>query len=268
VFTSGQIISQTGPIIQDTPNKNLVNTVKNILENYQMFTGEKLSDMLNALSKVDKPANMITTSGDVKLQISVRQFGSTVQTMFEWTITINNVDYTTLSIGFRNDDFYIFFDNRGLFEIGDTAVNITEAQAVDLALKYLDTYSYQGVAGPVSGFSVVTERISCNLTTYTSEKSPSVLYPCYTVQLPLNGDYGSIWAILVYVWAGSGEAFLGKPLGVGGIVSDQSTTPQSPIDLQEDNSTTTQFSAGSQEDSLKPMNIKVVIALFAIVTTL
>ncbi|MDR0797233.1 MAG: hypothetical protein LBE70_00720 [Nitrososphaerota archaeon] len=232
VFTSCQVISKTGIILQHASNKNLVDTTKKLIENYQTFTGENLFDMIETLAKVDITQNMTTTSGTIKLQTSILHLDrETIQTLFTWTITIDNTDYTTLSIVFANDDFDAFLDNRGIFESGNTKVNITEKQAIDLALKYLETYSYQGIEGTVSGFSVDKERISCKLTTYAYEGSPSVLYPCYTVQLPLEGDYGSTWAILVYIWASSGEAFLGKPLGLGGVINNHSDSQENAVSL-------------------------------------
>jgi hypothetical protein len=239
ILTSCLIISLTKPVSQYNPNKNLVNDAKTFIENYQTFTGEKLTDMLNTLSKADSTKNMTTTSGDIKLQISSIYLDvETILTQFIWTITINNADYTTLSIGFDNNIFNGFMDNRGLFKIGNTEINITSDKAIELALKYVETYSYQGLAGTannpqtvdISGFKVVKDHISSKLSTFPYEKT-FVLYPYYSVQLPLEELYPrSVWALSVYVWAGSGEVFFCQPLGYGGIIGDTPISPPSNTD--------------------------------------
>jgi hypothetical protein len=204
---------------------------------------------------------MTTTSGNIKLKILSQKIDpETVDTIFRWIYTVNGAGYTAIGVTFRNGDFYALRDDRGIYKIGNTDVKITKEQAVDLALKYVQTYSYTGITGSdekpeyieISGFNITKENITAELNTYPRESS--TLYPYWSVQLPLTENYpGNVWALLVSVWADSGETFLCQPLAVGGNLGDQTA------------STPSQESASSTSEA--PINVAVlaVVMIFAVV---
>lgn len=231
VFTGCLLIQQSGSILSDRPTDNLIDSARDFLEKYQTYTGDDLSGMISTLSNADATKNMTTTAGNIKLAIlSQKVDPETVDTIFRWTYTVNGADYTALGITFRNGDFYALRDDRGIYKIGNTDVKITKEQAIDLALKYVETYSYTGITGSdenpkyveISGFNVTKENITAVLKTYPRESS---LYPYWSVQLPLKENYpGNVWALLVSIWADSGVVFLCQPLAVGGSLSDASNS--------------------------------------------
>ncbi|MCL2288114.1 MAG: hypothetical protein FWC33_02895 [Candidatus Bathyarchaeota archaeon] len=228
------LTSSTGPVFQETSNENLIDTAKNFIEKYQAFTKENLSDMLNALSKVDSTKNVTATSGNIKMQISNYKLGIRDVTVFRWAVAINGVEYSYIELEYRDGVFKSFNDNRRIVKIGNTDVNISQEQSVELALQYIETYSYKAIAGTrddpyyvdVTDFNVAMERISCKLIPYPDESS--AFGPCWSVELPIVGDYGSIWALSVFVHAGSGEILQCRPLGTG-------TTGLHPLDEQNSN---------------------------------
>ncbi len=232
VFTGCLLILQSGSILSDRPTDNLIDSARGFLEKYQTYTGDDLSGMINTLSNADATKNMTATAGNIKLAILSQKIDpETVDTIFRWTYTVNGADYTALGITFRNGDFYALRDDRGIYKIGNTDVKITKEQAIDLALKYVETYSYTGITGSdenpkyveISGFNVTKENITAVLKTYPRESS--TLYPYWSVQLPLKENYpGNVWALLVSVWADSGVVFLCQPLAVGGSLSDAPTS--------------------------------------------
>lgn len=233
VFTGCLLIMQNGVILSDRPTNNLIDSARGFLEKYQTYTGEDLTEMINALSDADATKNMTTTSGNIKLKILSQTIGpEMVDTIFRWTYTVNGAGYTSIGVTFRNGDFYALRDDRGLYKIGNTDVKITKEQAIDLALKYVENYSYTGITGSddkptyveISGFNITKENITAELNTYVREAS--TLYPYWSVQLPLKENYpGNVWALLVSVWADSGETFLCQPLAVGGSLDDVPTSP-------------------------------------------
>ncbi len=258
VFTGCLLIVQKGSILSEKPSDNLIDSARSFLEKYQAYTGDDLIDMINSLSHADATKNMTTTSGNIKLSILSQKVGpETVDTIFRWIYTINGAGYTAIGVTFRNDDFYALRDDRGIYKIGNTDVEITKEQASNLALKYVQTYSYTGITGSdeepeyveISGFNITNENITAELNTYLRESS--TLYPYWSVQLPLTENYpGNVWALLVSVWADSGDVFLCQPLAVGGNLDDQtalttsdestSSTSELPIDVSqpESNSST------------------------------
>ena len=280
VFTGCLLIVQSGSVLPDTTTKNLVDSARSFLGKYQAFTGDDLTEMVNTLSSADATKNMTTSAGNTKLQISSQTLDpQTVDTIFRWTYTVNGADYTALGVTFRNGNFYALRDDRGLYKIGNTDVNITEDQAIDLALKYIENYSYTGITGSdenptnvaVSGFNVTKENITAQLSTYARESS--TLYPYWSVQLPLKENYpGNVWALLVSVWADSGQVFLCQPLAVGGSLSGTSTSTPSTSEPPASPGTLTTSTPTSSETSTKALDtntlaiIAVVIAVAAVAT--
>lgn len=261
VFTGCLLIVQSGSILSERPSDNLIDSARGFLEKYQNYTGDDLTDMINALSNADATKNMTTTSGNVKLKILSQKIDpETVDTIFRWIYTVNGAGYTAIGVTFRNGDFYALRDDMGIYKIGDTDVNITKEQAVDLALKYVQTYSYTGITGSdekpeyveIGGFNITKENITAELNTYP--RKSSTLYPCWSVQLPLTENYpGNVWALLVSVWADSGEVFLCQPLAVGGSLGDQTA------------STPSQESASSTSEAPINMAVLAVVMIFAVV---
>jgi hypothetical protein len=211
---SGCIVkSSTGPLLYETPNGNLLDSAKRFLEKYQTTNKEDLTDMLNALSKVNTLKETTITSGNIKLQIIINTQSSKTVTTFQWFTSINGIDYTSMLLSYHNNDFHNFFDNRGLSTIGNTDINISAQQATELALQYIKTYSYKTVSGSeMTGFNISIADITCKPCAYPYE--PSVLGPCWNIQLPFEEFVGSTWALTVFVSANTGEIYSCTPLAV------------------------------------------------------
>jgi hypothetical protein len=240
VFTgnilTGCIVNiQTGiPICTRTFN-TFADAAQDFLEKYQRYNNESLLEMIKILTEIDETQNMTITHGNIKLEVSTNQF----DTSFSWTNTIDDAEYTKLRITFRNGYFYAMRDNRGLFTIGKTDVNISAEQAINAAMEYIKDYSYTSVTGSIDnpeyvqirGFDVNEEKTTAELK--TSTKGDDALYPYWNVQLTLAESKGNVWALLVGVWADSGEVFKCNTLAVGGsegtdtIPKNEDTTPQS-----------------------------------------
>jgi hypothetical protein len=216
------IRSSTGLVFID---ESKVNSPKGLLERYQTFTGEDLSDMIAAIDTAD------ATSGNIELQISSSQLGGsdTSYVYFNWHTVINGVNYYSLRFTYKNGAFFSLSDNRGRATLGCTDVNISADDAVELALQYQKTFSYKAVTGPrdnpfyvdvfVGNYTVDMSWVSCKLSTYYVE--PSVLGPCYYLQLPLEGTNSALWALSVMVDAVTGKIVNGQPM-VLAVVGDWS----------------------------------------------
>ena len=91
-------------------------------------------------------------------------------------------------------------DDRNRYVIGDTDVNVTAEEAMTIALREVETYSYKLVNGrEISGFEINEDRITTKLLT---RPDGSLLYPYWAVELGLERLYpGNIYAIRVNIWA-------------------------------------------------------------------
>jgi hypothetical protein len=173
---------------------------------YQSYTQIDSTEILNMISNLDSTADMTTTAGNLKLTVHNGEFPAGTQTTsFSWKYVYNNCEYTGLNISFDNGTFAGLSDTRGLYTIGNTSVNVSMKQAVDAAMKRIETYSYKMADDYwVSDFNVTGS--SAKLQSIARE--PYVLYPFWQVQLFFDKIYpGSVRGLLVSVWADTGEVF-------------------------------------------------------------
>ena len=126
--------------------------------------------------------------------------------------------------------------NKG--HIYATASCARKEQAINIAMDAIKTYSYpMSDDWIVTGFNVTENRIIANLYPQTKTSESNVLYPAWSVTLPLNGTWpGSVRELLVEIWAGTGEVHFvhhqayggGDYVPSGSSGSDPSTTLTSP----------------------------------------
>jgi hypothetical protein len=207
-------------ILYSNRSTNLTDEALSALQGYQTYTGENLKDMTDALTNVDVTQNVTKISGDIKLTIQ----NIPLETDISLRYTFNGTDYTGVGFVFRNGQFYAFRDDRSLYVIGNTDVNINMSQAIDIAKQYVQNYSYTLDSGLViKGFNVTSIQASSNF--YPRENS--TIYPYWSVQLNLDKVYpGNVWQLSVGVWADSGTVFFCQPIGFGG--GSPTATPSPP----------------------------------------
>jgi hypothetical protein len=218
-----------GQVISDKQYVNLIDAVKSFLEKYQTYTKIDSANMINMLDEIDITNNSTLTKGNTKLTLSTFDNFGTEISLFTWAYTVNGADYTSLKVGFqKNGIFDSFYDNRALYSIGDTTVNISRERAIEIAMKHSKTYSYAMPDGSqVSGFNITEDRTTTKL--LTTARNSTVLRPYWEVKLYLNQTYpGSVQGLTIYVWANSGEVFLCGNLAYGGVeYSDIETSAES-----------------------------------------
>ncbi len=189
--------------------RNLTDIVKDFLGNYETFSNQNSTTMIETLSKVNpKNSQDSTLSGSLKLttthkDLSDTAFGDSYQ--FRWDYTYNGCDYPALVVSYRDGVFSGFKDERAIYTIGDTTVNISQKQATDIALDNIKNYSYKMTEDIwISNFGVN----GTNTYLAPAIRNSTYLYPCWTTIIYLDKTYpGSVRALVVYVWADSGQAW-------------------------------------------------------------
>jgi hypothetical protein len=200
-----------GSIITDQTYLNTADAAKSFLEKYQAYSNLDSTEMINMIANVNPTQNTTVTSGDLKLTITHKDltgtaFGDSIN--FRWVRIINGCEYLIINAAFTNGVFSGFIDHRARYMIGDTTVNISKEQATAIAMEAIKNYSYRmSDDWVVTGFNVTTANIIANL--IPTAKENNILYPSWSVTLPLNGTWpGSVTELLVGIWAGSGEIYL------------------------------------------------------------
>lgn len=249
VLTGGTLKVTFGSASAGLLHADLKAAADSFLTNYGDYTGDNPIELVTALSSVDVLVNKTVVVGNTKLDVTLYS----TETNFRWSYTANGVDYTSLSVTFRNGVFYSFRDDRYLYKIGDTTVKVTEEQATKTALNYIKTYSYTALNGStdnpvnvkVAGFDVNESLTTAKLN--TDLRGSDTLYPYWSIQLTLNQFYpGNVWAFQVRIWADTGEVFKCLPLAVGGSIDDASNSNP------PENSALTQPSQQTPSDSSTP----------------
>ncbi len=213
------------PIYTKNPSANVADSAAAFMDKCEEFTGDRdIAKMRNMLVDIDPSKDSSKIDGNLKLEVSSN--GNT--TLFFWKPTFNGVDYPGINVSFKNGHFSSFADSRSLNAIGDTTVNITGEQAVALALKRVETFSYRMDDGEVvSNFSIVHDYIRAEPFSKSRGEDKS-LYPIWVVYLPLSKPYpGFVGQIRVELWADSGEIISCVPLSGGGYIPDSSPSPSS-----------------------------------------
>jgi hypothetical protein len=208
------------PIFSKPLPANLVDASEVFLERYQNFTKDaQLTDLQSMLINVDSTENSTSIAENLKLEVLVNSYG----TSFRWNPTFNSVDYPGMGITFCDGFFHSFGDDRNIYVIANTNVNVSKEQAVEIALDRAKTYSYTYSNKTISNFEIVEEQILADLYP-RSRYNLNELYPFWMVLLPLSDVYpGFVSVIRVEIWADTGEIISCQSLGYGGPIPSSET---------------------------------------------
>lgn len=199
------------------PSSTIFDRAIGILERYKKWTrDESLNEMISTLKRVDGSENVTMTVGDWQFKFLI----TSEYVKFSWMYISNKILFPNcLIISFAGNNLY-FVDERNLYKIGNTDVKVSQTEAISVALKYLENYSFEIFMGDqpsivVQNFTIVKEKITTELLSWPREDGAQ--YPYWKVDLPLDKLYpGNIYTICVNVWADTGEVFRCVPLGFGG----------------------------------------------------
>jgi hypothetical protein len=238
---------------QDTPMysqqlPNMKIQAMELLQRYQTFSqSSDIDTMITMLADVDISQNGTSVSGNVKQIITAR----THSTLLQWKYTFNGVDYSGLGLGFTDGALNSFGDGRSYLHIGNTEVNVSKDEAVNIALNQSKTFSYTYEDQVIADFKIAENKINAQLKT-SNRSEPLTVYPVWVVDLPLTEWYpGYVSYLEVALWADSGEVISCTALGYGGDgelpVEDEPTstppastapvtpTPQTPLTSPTEN---------------------------------
>ena len=213
------LIVEAGSVISARSYANLTDMAKDILEKYQAHTGADTAKPISMLDMIDETKSRNVTSGNIDLSVSHLVIPDVVNdTSFLWTYVFNGAEYTHVLLSFNKGVFHILRDDRAIYTIGSTDVKVTKEQAIDIAVKYIEKYSYW--------FNETEDRAVAGLA--SCPRNGAVLYPFWSVVLDFNQAYGG--DISVRVWADSGEVFEcyqgGSPLRIDDSNPQPTPTPQ------------------------------------------
>lgn len=203
-----------GTLFYVQPTTNVLDRTKILLEGYQNYSNDTtLIEMMNPLNSINTIKNITTTINNVKFRMTSRADF----TSFRWNYIFNGAEYTGIALT-TSEKGITFRDDRSIFKIGDTTVNVLKENAIETALERVENFSWKLTGGEeVTDFDIVDDPIGTELKTRPKNKESLTLYPYWDILLYLDDYYpGFVYAIEVGIWADTGEAFLCQPLTIGG----------------------------------------------------
>ena len=222
--------SQGPPLYSEQLETDLIDAASGFLQRYQTYTGDsQLSQMRSLLDTVEVISNTTRTFDTLSLEINVEDY----RTYFAWSNTVNEPEfngtgYSGLHLGFRDGHFSDFKDDRKFYELVSSEVNISLEEAVEIAVKRLENYSYMFNGEDISDFNVNKELVISRPHFMNRTGDPMELYPCWIIELGLDKYYpGNVASIQVWLWADSGEAFHCQAMsyGISYPTPDQTPSP-------------------------------------------
>lgn len=215
--------SRGPPLYSKQPVTDLRDAASGFLQRYQTYTGDtQLAQMRSLLDMVEVASNTTKTVDNLSLEVHVKDD----RTLFTWGNTLNGTSYSRLHLGFKGGNVSGFKDDRKFYKLGSSEVNISEEQAVSIALKHVETYSYMYNDEEIADFNINKELILTHPHFLNKTANPMELYPCWIVDLGLDDVYpGYVAYIQVWLWADSGEVFICRAMSYGGFLSDPSPAP-------------------------------------------
>ena len=197
------------------PATSVLEMAKDFLDNYEGYSGNSFyGELSSMLDKVDANKNLTITSRNVKLEVTA----SEDYTTFSWTYTFNGVGAgdKCIALGYKSGFLKYFVDTWDLYKIGSTAVNLSEEEAVAIAMERAKTHSWKVGSGnntfEVKDFKVtkpmVTQLVFCTSLYADKARSddPLTLYPMWRIGVGLDKFYpGNVYGIYVDIWADTKE---------------------------------------------------------------
>jgi hypothetical protein len=179
-----------------------------IIRKYRTWANDsKIEQMSNLLDKVGSTKNATETSDNMTLRVSVRYYGDS----FDWKNTFNGAEYSGVSLYFSSQRSSLdFHDDRTIYKIGNTNLNVSKEQAIAIAKDYVGNYSYtlNFANGTIHVDNLNVTDVGTKADLQTSLRGNATLYPYWNVLVRLDHVYpGNTEAIYVGVWADDGTVY-------------------------------------------------------------
>jgi DNA-binding transcriptional ArsR family regulator len=182
---------------------DVVQACQGLLDRYESaFHDAYMSQVVSLMASAD---DLTTTEiyENTKLQLSSYNGDADISLMY----TNNGTDFQAKSINliYNNNALSEFSDDWFLYKVGSTQVNISQAQAIEIAMNAVKNYSWNVNGTLVSSFQVLSSPVSAEL--YPKPRTDDLtLFPYWYVTLHLDKVYpGGVSEIGVGVWADTGQ---------------------------------------------------------------
>jgi hypothetical protein len=206
-----------GKPITTQPQTNTLEITKTFLNNYQPLTDTNYTKMLSMLDDITSNKNTTKISENTKLQVTYTKDTAD----FRWTYIDNEVEASIkcVALYFEQGFLKYFVDTWNIFNVGSNSVNLSEAEAIEIAMNRAKDYTYSVCLGgdddnllEVTDFNITwVIEAKLDFGNYAEIETarggnPFTLYPGWHIKLSLDDVYpGNVYGLDVTIWADTKE---------------------------------------------------------------
>lgn len=214
---SMNIYINDGSPLTTQPAASPLEMAKDFLDKYQTYSDASYySTLRSMLDSVEADKNITKTSENIKLEVTITES----HTDFRWKYTFNGVEATSkcVVLNFRQGFLKYFIDSWSFWTIGSTDLNISEEEAIEIAMNAAENHSWNLSTGgdnppvTVTEFNIVgVSKTTLSFGNYPTKNesrggNPLILYPGWRVKLYFDKLYpGSVYGLDIGIWADTGE---------------------------------------------------------------
>jgi hypothetical protein len=203
-----------GSPLSTRQGESVLEVVRDALETYNRdFNASYCTQFIEFLDEVSPNQNQTVTRENIRL--NMKENGHS----FRWQYIDPNgleVDFKTFFIKVFDEGYLNFVDWWGVIYIGSMEINISEEQAIEIALPYAQEWAEE------HGRTI--ESVNASLSYDRFERGDRyTVYPKWLVDIDFTGGIiDHIFGYCVSIWADTGEV---KSAGAAGVVSDDTNYP-------------------------------------------
>lgn len=214
---SMNIYINDGSPLTTQPFTTPLEMAKDFLDRYPAHSEESYySAIRSMLDNVEADKNVTEISENVKLEVTV----TANRTDFRWKYVFNGVEATSkcVALNFKEGFLKYFIDSWSFWTIGSTDLNVSEEEAIEIAMNAAENYSWNVSMGgdnpqvTVTEFTIVgVSETTLQIGNYPTKNEsrggdPLTLYPGWRVKLYFDKLYpGQVYGLDIGIWADTGE---------------------------------------------------------------
>jgi hypothetical protein len=245
---SMNIYINDGSPLTTQPFTTPLEMAKDFLDRYQAHSEESYySAMRSMLNNIEADKNVTKTVEDIKLEVTV----TANRTDVRWKYVFNGVEATSkcVALNFKQGFLKYFIDSWSFWTIGSTDLNVSEDEAIEIAMNAAEDHSWNLSRGTtVTEFNIVgVSETKLSIGNYPTKNEsrggdPLTLYPGWRVKLYFDKLYpGQVYGLDIAIWADTGEVhdirellYFGE-VPYSGEPADNEDTTEQPSTEEPDN---------------------------------
>jgi hypothetical protein len=251
------------------PN-NAILTATDFLSRYQKYTNDPLYDQLGAMLNNDHSnTNFTKTSPNATLEATI--IGDSTRFKWSYNVTGAVAPFKYVTIHIENGSLTSFVDNWQPYPVGNTVINLTEEDAITIALETVRNHTW---SQNIDASSLAVENFNASNVRWTfltfdnsfsvlnaHSNDPLEIYPVWRIAIALDKWYGYMYGVEVDVWADTGTVRLvheaWSSIRPDDYLNLPSPSPNPSIEPSPNPSSGSQSSSGSSSGVLSDPKISV-----------